>query len=1108
MQKNKKKLIVFNVSILFTVFVLIAIFDIVKVSADQPPWDETNVTGWSWSGIGTENETSGLAEFSHIGWFSNNCYNYFSTGMVSNCEKDYGVKIDPVTGNLSGYSWNGMLDDSGAVTGVGWLEFDPQPFPAPPYYEARVEPMGSTYEGQISGWARINSIKEAGESLGYEDWGWVLLGPEPTTNRQFGVEIDFSTNEISGFAWAGGHLTDGQLPPNTYENVTTGLGWIDFGPEFPSGTPLASYNDVLDELEGFAWLGNSDSSQPSSLMFNYGTSSNFSLNNTYYIDTAKVSTDKFVLCYSDSTDSNKGKAVVGSVTGTNITWGSVSEFHTGNTGYISCTQMDDDKFVVSYQDVDDGWHGKARVGTITDLDIAWGSESTFTNDNIGASISSVELATDKYVVKWGTISSGKAVVGQAADTTLSWGSISQFSNNGTSNISVDKIADDKFVTTFKDGSDDKGKAIIGSSSGLTIEPWGSIAEFNSGATFDTSVVGLETDKFVVSFRDVADGGKGKSRIGIVSGTTIDSWGSVETFESSVTSFISSDKIDNTHFAVSYNDGGDSKGKSTYFSVSGTDINSGNPEEIDLFPSFLSSTLISPYKIVTGYFKIGSGGYAAIGEPFTQTNIGWIGLNCKTAGAAQSDICASTDFQVKANHITGEMSGYAWIGESLDGNPVGWLDFDPNPFPASPNFSAKALLSSADEFGTYVLGDVVGWARLVSLKKEGAKGHFENWGWVKMHEHDSSNPYGVQIDIDTGIFSGFAWSGGGTVCVGTLCYDNTVGLGWISFDNWDMGTIPLPPTYIAPFLETEQGDIYSKVGVGDSEIFGLPTNEHLVPWGSEFYNSTFLIQSGGTIERYISELGETDPDYYIENYLDPLIPPQAKNRYTNVMGKLDVNGITSYDEEVASPTFRKNKFGTEVNHLGYNAFLEQHFAQLGINNLQGKAYHIEGDLTVDRALEIASGIEVNNIIASGTVVVDGDLFIERNITYEPIDASDTELEDIPSVVWIVKGSIYVRPNVTEIAGSFVAVGEEIGGVWVPGTGEFYSGAGDENLVVSGLVIAHELYLQRSGIGTAENIQASERIFYDGRIIINTPPGVGDFAKALPVVGEVAPIEINP
>jgi len=80
--------------------------------------------------------------------------------------------------------------------------------------------------------------------------------------------------------------------------------------------------------------------------------------------------------------------------------------------------------------------------------------------------------------------------------------------------------------------------------------------------------------------------------------------------------------------------------------------------------------------------------------------------------------------------------------------------------------------------------------------------------------------------------------------------------------------------------------------------------------------------------------------------------------------------------------------------------------------------------------------------------------------------------------------------------------------VPGTGEFYSGAGDENLVVSGLVIAHELYLQRSGIGTAENIQASERIFYDGRIIINTPPGVGDFAKALPVVGEVAPIEINP
>ena len=118
-----------------------------------------------------------------------------------------------------------------------------------------------------------------------------------------------------------------------------------------------------------------------------------------------------------------------------------------------------------------------------------------------------------------------------------------------------------------------------------------------------------------------------------------------------------------------------------------------------------------------------------------------------------------------------------------------------------------------------------------------------------------------------------------------------------------------------------------------------------------------------------------------------------------------------------------------------------------------------------------------------------------------------MKDIPSIIWIVKGNVYISPNVTEVAGNFVVVGKETGGVLDGGTGEFYTGAGEENLVISGLVVAHEMFLQRSGIGTVENIQAAERIFYDGRIILNTPPGVGDFAGALPTVGEIAPIEVG-
>ncbi|MFA6524747.1 MAG: hypothetical protein WCT33_00575 [Patescibacteria group bacterium] len=742
MQKHKKKLIILSSVVIFSVFVFLAVFNINRVVAAQPAWDETNVSGWNWSGIGTENIDT--PEFTHIGWFSNNCYNYFTTDMESRCGTRYGVRVDPVSGDITGYSWNGILDDSGAVTGVGWLDFAPQPFPGQPYYSARVEPVGSPYAGQVSGWARIKSIKEAGEYLGYEDWGWILLGPAPSTNRQFGVNIDFATNNVSGYAWAGGHLANDQLPPSTYENVTTGLGWISFDP-VDTDVNLAS-----GALEGYAWIGNTDK-----------------------------------------------------------------------------------------------------------LDVLY-----------------------------------------------------------------------------------------------------------------------------------------------------------------------------------------------------------------------------------------------------DTNIGWIALNCNTAGAGGANVCATSDFKVSVDSVSGNVSGYAWIGESSDGNPIGWIDFDPNPYPESPDYSAKVFLDSAtaaaDSNGNYQLGDVVGWARLISLQKEGAKGHFENWGWVKMHATDDDTvDYGVSMSIDTGEFDGDGWSGGGTECIGLTCYNESVGLGWISFSDYT-GVSQLPPTYVAPFLQTVQGDVYSKEGVGSGEIFNLPTSPLTA---GLFYNSTFLIQTGGAIQRYTSESGS---DYLRPGY-DPLVPPLATNKYTNVMGKLDLDGITSR-VEVLPGDFR-NKFGNVVEvypggTLGQNLWLN------GLSQLQGKVYHIQGDLTVDLATEIQSGLEVQNETASGTVVVDGDMYIEQNITYQPTDAADTELKDIPSVVWIVKGSVHINPNVSKVAGNFVVVGEATGGSLVGGTGEFYTGAGDENLVISGLVIAHELFLQRSGIGTVEDIQAAERIFYDGRIIINTPPGIGDFAEALPVVREVAPIEITP
>jgi len=101
-----------------------------------------NVSGWAWS--------------SNIGWLSMNSLNCDtdndgkSEGTPPACPPldtpmaNYGVNIDDI-GNFSGYAWSGN---------VGWIQFNPSgPYPALPNYSVKMD----TVTGVISGWSRALS---------------------------------------------------------------------------------------------------------------------------------------------------------------------------------------------------------------------------------------------------------------------------------------------------------------------------------------------------------------------------------------------------------------------------------------------------------------------------------------------------------------------------------------------------------------------------------------------------------------------------------------------------------------------------------------------------------------------------------------------------------------------------------------------------------------------------------------------------------------------------------------------------------------------------------------------------------------------------------------
>jgi len=146
---------------------------------------------------------------------------------------------------------------------------------------------------------------------------------------------------------------------------------------------------------------------------------------------------------------------------------------------------------------------------------------------------------------------------------------------------------------------------------------------------------------------------------------------------------------------------------------------------------------------------------------------------------------------------------------------------------------------------------------------------------------------------------------------------------------------------------------------------------------------------------------------------------------------------------------------------------------------------------DVSVEFSSG--------ATTFVVNGDLHINRNITYG--DNPLTSFKDLPSVAFIVFGDVIIDPEVTELAGNFIVLGKD--GVNCPdsGCGRILTGAGSEPLLVNGMMMAKKFEMERTYASVLK--QASEQVIYDGRMTVNTPPGLQDFAKSLPIWSEVVP-----
>jgi hypothetical protein len=196
---------------------------------------------------------------------------------------------------------------------------------------------------------------------------------------------------------------------------------------------------------------------------------------------------KIVVMFSNDNNNDEGYSYVGTVSGTNISFGSLVKFSTNRTQWIdACFDSNNGKIVVAYENLTSST-GKARVGTISGSSISWGSEiSTCTGRARWNGI--VYDSTEQRVVL--TFGDGTnsyyatTIVGEVSGSNITFGTPVVFwspSNSPAQEISSTyDVTSKKVINTFYNNSGGgSAKCVVGSVSGSSIT-YNSVVNFGSG----------------------------------------------------------------------------------------------------------------------------------------------------------------------------------------------------------------------------------------------------------------------------------------------------------------------------------------------------------------------------------------------------------------------------------------------------------------------------------------------------------------------------------------------------------------------------------------------------------------------------------------------------
>jgi hypothetical protein len=377
--------------------------------------------------------------------------------------------------------------------------------------------------------------------------------------------------------------------------------------EYISSTYDTTNNKVVIVYAGASGAGTAIVGAVSGTTITFGTPVIFDASYCPHTSTAYDSANnRVVIAYSDTGTSYHGYAIVGTVSGTSISFGTPVVFFNGGEVRYTSTVYDstNEKVIISYQDYDNSYHGRVRVGTVSGTSISFGSEVVFHSAGTYYITSAYDSTNQKVIITYmdaGNSQYGTAVVGTVSGTSISFGSDVVF-NSGTTYFPtpVYDSTNGKVVIVYRDASNSNyGTAIVGTVSGTSIS-FGSEVVFLSGTTGNLSATFAGSGKIVIAYTNESISFHGYGIVGTVSGTSI-SFGTPVVFESDRT-FKESTVFDpdTGKVIIAYQDDNDNDyGKAVNFSVTSQTTNLTTENYIGIAAEAIANGATGKINVVTG-----------------------------------------------------------------------------------------------------------------------------------------------------------------------------------------------------------------------------------------------------------------------------------------------------------------------------------------------------------------------------------------------------------------------------------------------------------------------------------------------------------------------------